>query len=33
LRQNRTRVNAGLDVMLRVAAGQLESKLAEQLFG
>ena len=33
LRQNRTRVNAGLDVMLKVAGEQLESKLAEQLFG
>jgi V/A-type H+-transporting ATPase subunit E len=33
LRQNRIRVNAGLDVMLKVAAGQLESRLAEQLFG
>ena len=33
LRQNKIRVNAGLDVMLKVAAGQLESGLAEQLFG
>jgi V/A-type H+-transporting ATPase subunit E len=33
LRQNRIRVNAGLDVMLKVAAGQLESRLAKQLFG
>jgi V/A-type H+-transporting ATPase subunit E len=33
LRQNRTQVNAGLDVTLKVAASRLESKLAEQLFG
>jgi V/A-type H+-transporting ATPase subunit E len=33
LRQNRIRVNASLNVMLKVAAWQLESRLAEQLFG
>lgn len=33
LRENKTQVNAGLDVLLKEAGGQLESKLAEQLFG
>jgi len=33
MRQNKMRVNAGLDVLLKVAGEQLEGKLAEQLFG
>jgi V/A-type H+-transporting ATPase subunit E len=33
LRQNKMQVNAGLDVLLKVAGEQLEGKLAEQLFG
>ena len=33
LRQGKVRVNAALDVLLKEAGGQLEGKLAEQLFG
>ncbi len=33
LRQGKRQVNASLDVMLKVAAQQLEGKLAQQLFG
>lgn len=33
LRQDRMRVNAALDVLLKLAAQQLEGRLAEQLFG
>jgi V/A-type H+-transporting ATPase subunit E len=33
LKQDRTRVNAALDVLLKEAAGELEGKLAELLFG
>ena len=33
LRQGRQRINAALDVMLKFAAQQLESTLAQQLFG
>ena len=33
LKQDKTRVNAALDVLLKQAAGELEGKLAEMLFG
>ncbi|MHB0945593.1 MAG: V-type ATP synthase subunit E [Sedimentisphaerales bacterium] len=33
LKQDKTRVNAALDVLLKQAAGELEGKLAELLFG